>query len=105
MIKAITDENFFQEVEQGIVLVEFWAEWCSYCKMLEPVLDELAKEYSAEIEIKKINVETNEKIPEKYNVMSLPLIILFENGEAKEKIVGYYPKDVLKKYIEEIIQK
>lgn len=103
MIKAITDENFFQEVEQGIVLVEFWAEWCSYCKMLEPVLEELAKEYPAEIKIKKINVATNEKIPAQYNVMSLPLIILFENGEAKEQIVGYYPKHVLKQYIEEII--
>jgi thioredoxin 1 len=105
MIKAITDENFVQETSQGIILVEFWAEWCSYCKMLEPVLEELTREYSSNIQIKSINVETNEATPKKYDVMSLPTMILFENGAAKEKIVGYYPKKVLKEYIEEIIPK
>ncbi|MEI5990697.1 thioredoxin [Enterococcus termitis] len=105
MIRSITDKTFHQEVDKGIVLVEFWAEWCSYCKMLEPVLEDLAQEYSSDIQIKKINVETNEATPAKFNVMSLPTMILFENGEAKEKIVGYYPKQVLKDYIEETIQK
>lgn len=105
MIQSITDENFIQETSQGIVLVEFWTQWCSYCKMLEPILEELDREYALDIQIRKMNVETNEVISEQYNVMSLPLLILFKDGEAKEKIVGYYPKHILKNYFKEILQK
>jgi len=90
----INDDNFEEEVlnSDKPVLVDFWADWCGPCKMVAPVLDEIAEEFQ-EIKVCKLNVDENEEIPSKYGVMSIPTLLYFEEGEETGKIVGYQPKD------------
>lgn len=101
----ITDENFKKEVlESGLpVLVDFWAEWCGPCKMIAPILEELAKEYDKKIKIGKINVEENPRFTSQYGIMSIPTLIFFKNGKVAEQAAGALNKAELKKKIEETL--
>jgi thioredoxin 1 len=96
----ISDQDFEKEVLQdnGIVLVDFWAEWCGPCRMLEPVMENIANE-KKDVKICKVNVDENREYAEKYNVMSIPNIILFKDGQAVENFVGLQDIDT---YIEAI---
>ena len=102
MVKRITD-NFNEEVleKDGVVLVDFWAEWCGPCKMLGPVIDELAEEIEG-VSFTKLNVDENGKIAMDYQVQSIPTVMIFKDGELQEKLVGFKPKaeliEVLAKY-------
>ncbi|MBQ8325507.1 MAG: thioredoxin [Lachnospiraceae bacterium] len=98
----LTKENFEKEViESGQkVLVDFWADWCGPCKMLGPVIEELAEEVKT-VKIAKVNVDENQELALKYNVMSIPTVILFEGGIPVETSVGYKPKAALKQMIGE----
>jgi thioredoxin 1 len=93
--KAITDETFKDQVFQSDrpVLVDFWAEWCGPCKMIAPVLDEIADEYTNELKVVKLDVDENQRTPIQFGVMSIPTLILFKGGEPVERITGYIPKD------------
>lgn len=98
MIKAINDSNFMQEIGTGDkpVIVDFWAAWCGPCKMLAPVIDELAGEYGDKAVFCKLNVDENPVTSMKYNVSSIPTVMIFKNGKLAETLVGFRPKQAFK---------
>lgn len=93
----ITDANFAAEVEQSAtpVLVDFWAPWCAPCKMVAPIVEEIASEYEGKLKVGKFNTDDNQQVPTKFGIMSIPTLMLFRNGEVIERIVGAQPKEVL----------
>ncbi len=93
----VTDGNFNKEVinSDKKVLVDFWAEWCGPCRMVAPVVEEIAKEYSADVKVAKLNVDENQSTASRYGIMSIPTMLVFENGKLQDKLVGYMPKDKL----------
>ena len=88
---------------KGIVLVDFWAPWCGPCKMLGPVLEELAEELKDRVQIVKLNVDENRNLAVKYEVMGIPTMIIFNNGVVVESIVGFSGKETLKNKLLHII--
>lgn len=102
MAYEFTDANFQQEVLQNdkVTLIDLWAEWCGPCRMMSPVVEELAKEYKDRVMVGKLNVDDNPEVPTNYNVRGIPTFLLFKNGELKEKIVGVQTKQFLQNKIE-----
>jgi thioredoxin 1 len=102
LILTLLDSNFEEEVlkKEEAILVDFWAPWCGPCKMLTPVLDELATEIKDEnFKIGKVNVDENMQLAEKYQVSTIPTLLIFKNGEIKETLVGFRDKNSLKELI------
>lgn len=102
MIKEINDKNFNEEVanSNSIVVVDFWAPWCGPCKMLSPVIEELAKEMGKEVKFAKVNVDENPMISSKYRIASIPTVMVFSKDTVKETMVGFRPKADIKKIIQ-----
>jgi len=99
---AIDDSSFDQIVLQAKtpVLVDFWAAWCAPCRMVAPIVDELAEEYSGRISFAKVDVDQNSKIATRYGIMAIPNLIIFKNGKPASQIVGYKPKEELKRSLD-----
>ncbi|MGP4071347.1 thioredoxin [Piscibacillus sp. B03] len=95
-----TDQNFNEEVSDGLVLVDFWAAWCGPCKMIAPVLEELDAEMSDQVKIVKLDVDENQETAQKYGVMSIPTLILFKDGEKVDQTMGFQPKDALEQFVQ-----
>ena len=102
---TIDDSNFDQTVLQADkpVLVDFWAPWCRPCLMVAPILDELAKEYNNRVSIARMDIDQNQKIAAKYNIMSIPTLLLFKEGKPVSHIVGFRPKEELKRSLDEAL--
>ena len=98
----IEDASFDKVVLQAKipVLVDFWAPWCGPCRMVTPVVEELANEYEGRVSFTKLNVDENPKIASQYGVMSIPTLILFKEGKPVSNVVGFRPKDELKQNLE-----
>ena len=91
---TLTKENFDEEVLSSDipVLVDFWASWCGPCRMLAPTVEEIAEEYEGRIKVGKVNVDDEMQLAQTYGISSIPTLILFENGEVKDQVVGFVPK-------------
>lgn len=83
----LTDANFDAEIAKGDVLVDFWATWCAPCRMLAPVIDQLAEKHT-DVKVCKVDIDAQPELARRYNVMSIPTVIFFKNGEEKDKSVG-----------------
>ncbi len=94
-IKELHDRNFDDAVKEGKVLVDFWAPWCGPCRMMAPVLEELAKE-NDEITIAKVNVDENPQVAARFGIMSIPTLALLADGEEIDRIIGFIDKETLK---------
>ncbi|HLV13306.1 MAG TPA: thioredoxin [Trueperaceae bacterium] len=84
----ITDDNFQAEAGDGLVLVDFWAPWCMPCRVVGPIIEELAEEYAGAVKFGKLNVDDNLQTAQAYRVMSIPTVILFKDGQPVEQVVG-----------------
>jgi thioredoxin 1 len=98
---VVTESTFKSEVldADNLVLVDFWAPWCGPCKLIGPVLDELASEYDGQIKIAKVNVDENQGLAGKYGIRSIPSLLFLKNGEVVDSVVGAVPKQALQQKI------
>jgi len=101
-VKEVTDNNFQAEVIEADVpvLVDFWAPWCGPCRMVSPVIEEIAKERGEELKVVKLNIDENQQTAIEFNVMSIPTLILFRHGAVAKTVVGAYPKRKLEEQLD-----
>ena len=104
-ILTLTDGNFAQEVTSSSqpVLVDFWAEWCGPCKMIAPLLDELASEYDGRVKIGKVNIDDHQNLATQHGIRAIPTLLVFKNGEVAEQIVGARSKRDLKASLDRVL--
>lgn len=96
-----TDATNFDQVTDGkVTVVDFWAPWCGPCKMMAPVMEQMEQKYGDQIKFVKFNIDENKEIPQRYKVMSIPSLVLFRNGQAKEKVTGFYNAAQLSHYFD-----
>jgi thioredoxin 1 len=104
-IVTLTQENFDKEVLQSSqpILVDFWAEWCGPCKMMAPVLDELAQEYDGRVRIGKVNIDEFQALAGQYGIQSIPTLLLFQKGQVADQVVGLRSKRDLKSRLDRVV--
>lgn len=103
---VVTDQNFKTEVldyTDAPVLVDFWAEWCMPCRIVGPIVEELANEYKGKLKVGKLNVDENGKTAQSYGVMSIPSLLIFKNGQVVKTMVGAQSKDSFKREIDSVL--
>lgn len=100
----ITDDNFESEVMNSDlpVLIDFWATWCGPCRMIAPIVEELAEEYDGKVKIGKLDVDNNQQTAIKYGVRSIPTLLVFKNGEVKDTIIGAVPKSQISQKLDAV---
>jgi len=99
-----TEKDFFHEIKTGVVLVDFWAEWCTPCKMISPIIDEFAQNFEGKVKVLKINVERERDIVDKLGIMSIPTIYIYQDGELKEKTGGFVTLEQLSNLVQPYIE-
>ena len=101
-IHYVSDDSFEQEVLQSAmpVLVDYWADWCGPCKMIAPILDEVAQEYAGKIKVAKLNIDENQQTPPKYGIRGIPTLMIFKNGNVEATKVGAWSKSQLTAFID-----
>lgn len=104
-LKELSDANFEEEILKASVpaLVDFWAPWCGPCRVVGPIVEELAKEYAGKVKVAKLNVDDNPVTPGKYGIRGIPTLILFKDGEAVDQIVGAVPKGQIEAMLQKVL--
>ena len=104
-IKHVTDGSFDQEVlgADGPVLVDYWAEWCGPCKMIAPIIEELAVEYGDRLTVAKMDIDSNMMTPQQYSIRGIPTLMIFRDGKVQATKVGAMTKGQLKAFVEEVV--
>jgi thioredoxin 1 len=105
MMKTVTDSSFESDVlkAEGVVLVDFWAEWCGPCKQIAPALEDLSKDLGAKVTVAKINIDDNPQTPGKYGVRGIPTLMIFKGGQVAATKVGALPKSKLYEWVESVV--
>lgn len=102
MIEPVTGADFDAVAKDTtLTVVDFWADWCGPCKMQTPALEALDEEYDGQIKFASLDVDQNKKIAERFQIMSIPALVIFKNGQPAEKVVGFHPQAALKKYLDQ----
>jgi thioredoxin 1 len=99
----VTDGDFGTEIEQGqgLAIVDFWAAWCGPCRMVAPIVEQLAGEYAGRLKVAKLDVDANQQVSTRYNIRSIPSILFFKDGKHVDTVVGAVPKAMLERKIQE----
>ena len=102
-MKILNSSEFDNAIASGVVLVDFYADWCGPCKMVAPVLEELSMEYEGQINFVKVNVDQEGDLAGEYGVMSIPNLVLMKDGQVVKQVVGYQPKPAIKALIDTVL--
>ena len=102
-VMEVTDETFEQEVEQaeGVAMVDFWAAWCGPCRLVGPIVDELAREYAGQVKVAKLDVDASQRTAMKFGIRSIPSILIFKDGQLVDSVVGAVPKQHLEQKLKQ----
>ncbi len=101
-MELINEKNFKEKTSKGVVVVDFFANWCGPCRMLSPILEEVQEELGDKVKIYKVNVDEEENLSRQFGIMSIPCVIFFKNGEVADKQIGLVSKDILISKIENV---
>ena len=104
-IMEVSDKNFDSEIMKSDIpaMVDFWAEWCGPCKMVGPIVEELAKEYKDKVKVAKMDVDQNRETPAKFGIRNIPTLIFFKNGEVAKTIIGAQPKSSIEEELKKLL--
>jgi len=104
-VKSVTTDSFDEEVVklEGLVMVDFWATWCGPCKIVAPVVEELAKEYEGKVTFAKVNTDENPDIASRYSIRGIPTLMFFKDGKVMDQVVGAVPKGQLKSKLDSLL--
>ena len=104
-VLEVTDANFDQEVlkSEQPVLVDFWAEWCTPCKLIGPSVDQVAESFAGKLKVAKVNVDQNIATPSRYGIRGIPALLFFKGGKVADQIVGYVPAEVIEEKVQKIL--
>ncbi len=102
-VKAVTDATFADEVEKsnGLTLIDFWAVWCGPCRMVAPIVEQLAQDYSGKLKVLKLDVDSNMQTSARFNIRSIPSLLFFKDGKLVDTVVGAVPKQFLERKVQE----
>jgi thioredoxin 1 len=102
-VMEVTDETFEKEVEEaeGVAMVDFWAAWCGPCRLVGPIVDELAQEYAGQVKVAKLDVDASQRTAMKFGIRSIPSILIFKDGQLVDSVVGAVPKQHLEQRLKQ----
>lgn len=103
LIKHLTDDNFLKEIEKGVTLVDFFATWCGPCRMLTPIIEEVAKHFEGKAIIAKVDIDSEQKTAADYQVTSVPTLILFKDGKEINRLIGLRDAEAIKEFISAVL--
>lgn len=104
-IVTVTDDSFASEIEQadGLAMVDFWAVWCGPCRMIAPIVEQLASEYAGQLKVGKLDVDNNQKTAVRFNVRSIPTILFFKDGKVVDQVIGAVPRPHLEQRVKALL--